>query len=262
MKTAFGANEIIDKAVFNQKQVPKGTKLSTHTIVSAIKYPSLWTSNNELDICIDTPMHQIFLEMVKSLIKVIAKWYIFQHKLTKFTGTMKKPMVGIQTLRLDWCKMERFTDTEKMTGGWIAESYLAYARLLPLWYSDIEEMCPTMDTQSMQCLIMSAYICVCHLMTKTTVHTSVVDAYIKVFLSCCHELAPNTEQPCWWKKGNIVSFLNVRDQIDNFGHLRFYWEGNRERRVQSINTLLNNMRKTDSYMCNKMDELHSITAMR
>ena len=134
----------------------------------------------------------------------------------------------------------------------MAESFLVYARLLPLWYGDLENLCDQSNTKPMQCLINSAYVCVCHLMTKTPVEIGAIDDYVKVFLSCCQEMASNKGDPWWWIKGNIVSLLNVSDQISKYGHLRFYWEGNRERFIQSINPLLQNMRRTDSYLLKKM----------
>lgn len=78
-------------------------------------------------------------------------------------------MASVQSLRIDWCKMDKFTSKDKMTGGWVAESYLAYARLLPFWYNGIVKMCASMDTMTMQCLISSTFVCVCSLMTKTAI---------------------------------------------------------------------------------------------
>ena len=99
-------------------------------------------------------------------------------------------------------------------------------------------------------------------MTKTTVSTPLIDAYVKVFLSCSHKMSPKNKPIWWWTKGNLVSFLNFREQIDKYGHLRFYWEGNRERFVQYIKPILQNMRKTDTYIFQKMVELNTIRAIR
>ena len=100
-------------------------------------------------------------------------------------------------------------------------------------------------------------------MTTTPLHTTVIDGYVKVFLSCCHEMSPNPQTaPLWLEKGNLLSLLNMCDQIDKYGHLRFYWEGNRERFVQTVKPLLSNMRKSDTYFYHKMKELTSMTSIR
>ena len=66
-------------------------------------------------------------------------------------------------------------------------------------------------------------------------------------MSCSHEFSDDKSHP-WWKHGNILSFLNLKDQIDMFGPLILYWEGNRERYIQTVNPLLHNTRTTNTYM--------------
>ena len=131
VKKAFASDGIIEKAISCHNEETYPSNLSTNTILSRLKFPSLWTSNSELDKCIDTPMHQIFLGMMKSIIKFIGKWYKSQNRMTKFIDSFNKNMAAVQTLRLDCCKMDRITSVDKLTGGWVAESYLAYARLMP-----------------------------------------------------------------------------------------------------------------------------------
>ena len=145
----------------------------------------------------------------------------------------------------------------------MAESYLGFSRLLPLWYGHIDIICDLtrINIKPMLCLVQSAYACVSHLMTMPAVCAALIDRYVKVFLSCCHELSPDETQP-WWDKGNLLSFLNFHDQIEYYGHLRFYWEGNRERYVQVIKPLLKNIRKTDTYLHKKLEDLHIQNALR
>ena len=165
----------------------------------------------------------------------------------------------------NWSKLDSHTtESGVMTGGWVAENYLAYSRLLPVWYVNLDILCEgKRDAIGVKCLIQAAYTSLCHLMTNMTIKPSVIDDYIKVFLSCVHALSPNTTKiPWWYKTGNIVSFLNFHDQIVEYGHLRLYWEGNRERYIQSVKPLLQNIRKSETYLELKMIELHTNMGLR
>lgn len=217
----------------------------------------------DLHQCIDTPMHQIFQDMVKGLIELIADWFKFQKRYKQYVLSVTGRMAQIARLRLNWCKLDTFTGSTSGTGGWVAESFLGFYRLLPLWYGHIDTICDTtrINIKPLLCLVQSAYACVSHLMTMAVVSPELIDRYVKVFLSSCHELSLDEKQPSW-DKGNLLSFLNFQDQIEFYGHLRFYWEGNRERYVQVIKPLLKNMRKTDTYLYKKLADLHIQNALR
>ena len=63
--------------------------------------------------------------------------------------------------------------------------------------------------------------------------------YIKCFSSAC-DLFENVAyimddaNPMWYSKGNFLSLLNLPSQIKEFGSLRNFWEGSRERSIQQI----------------------------
>ena len=66
----------------------------------------------------------------------------------------------------------------------------------------------------------------------------------------------------WLSCANIISLLNCPGQIERYGHVRLYWEGNRERYIQMIKPLLKNMRTTLSFRLLKLDELHTSDGLR
>ena len=119
----------------------------------------------------------------------------------------------------------------------------------------------SIDLKPIFCLIISAYSCISHIMTMVPVESSIIDDSVKILLSCWHEMSSDKENPSWFR-GNIVSFINFKSQIDRYGSIRYYWEGNRERFIQTVKPFLKNMRKTDSYLDKKMLDLHTSIALR
>ena len=151
-----------------------------------------------------------------------------------------------------------------LRGGWVAESYLAYACLLTVLYNQVSSIIQDLviDKRPFQCFIQSAYVCVCHVMTMQNVNTSTTDNYIKIFLSCCDSFTKEPNKNPWWVCGNILSILNLKDQIDMYGSLCLYWEGNREHYIQMVKPLMQNMRTSITYFQQILKELHTSVAFR
>ncbi len=175
-------------------------------------------------------------------------------------------MVKVKNMNLDWCKMESFIISKSSgigTSGWVAENYLAFARLLPVIYGNIPSLTDRfiVDNSDIICLTQSAFVCVCTLMISKDLPTTLLSDHVKVFLSMSHNVSDNKEHP-WWKCGNIVSLLNLKDQMDTYGHIRLYWEGNRERYIQEVKPLMRNLRSTSSYFALKLKQLHNDTSLR
>ena len=62
------------------------------------------------------------------------------------------------------------------------------------------------------------------------------------------------------KKGNFVSLLNLREQIEFFGSVRLYWEGSRERFIQVVKAILVSMRRSVSYFVEKMTLIQKLNS--
>ena len=260
VKDSYTKQYVIDKAYKLRTTNP-----TNYDCLLELHYPSLWTSVIFMQQCIDTPMQKIFQGMIKSLMDLISDWLKSQQIFSKFCDKSIDYMSNIKDMHLDWCKMEPFIygKTGVGTGGWVAEQYVEYSRLLLVIYSHVEvlEDHNKIDVTPLRCFVQSAFLCVCYLMASIDVDTSYIDAHVKIFLRCSHKFSDDKTHP-WWKRGNILSLLNLKGQIDMFGPLRLYWEGNRERYIQTIKPLLHNMRTTNTYLDKKLQQLHSNIGLR
>jgi hypothetical protein len=103
------------------------------------------------------------------------------------------------------------------------------------------------------------------LMSKRETDYDEIDLHIKVFLSCCERLSKShyglNQEAFIFAKSNFLSLLNLPEQIFQYGHLRLYWEGTRERFIQRVKKELKNHRKTTSYLETKMNFLQKLYAI-
>ncbi len=110
------------------------------------------------------------------------------------------------------------------------------------------------------CMIYSMYVMISHLMSRRQTSSHQHLQHIKLFLDCCHQFCNATHDdtitPFWLSKGNYVTLLNLPEQIEQFGPLRDYWEGTRERYIHLIKRQLTNMRRTYTFMSSKLTEVH------
>ena len=82
-----------------------------------------------------------------------------------------------------------------------------------------------------------------------------------MFLSACDVFenkayVMNGDDAIWYSKGNFLSLLNLPSQITQFGSLRLFWEGSRERSIQQIKPFLLNIRHTTSYFKTKLKHMY------
>lgn len=237
-----------------------------------IKYPSMWTSSIDLDQNIDTPMHQIFLGLIKSIIQWTIDWLKSHQKLTQFGDHISPLIENIRLMQCGFCKIDRFGQKRNYTiANWVSEAYLAFARLMPILLGSVTQVFSSENKTMMTlyiCLIESCYSLLCRLMTSTDIPVEEIDNHIKIFLSIWNEIEKNIYEThnekslTWFKKGNIISLLNYPRQIKKFGHIRLYWEGNRERYIQCVKPLLTNMRHSETYLITKVKEIYSKNTLK
>ena len=231
--------------------------------------PKLWLSGYKLHQFLDSPMHHLFQGITKSLIAALNDFLTSNSQFRAFARAANDTIQSLRDLKLDWCKIELFHSDKYSTGGWVAESYLAYARFLPFIYANImEESLIKGDIPgSNQCaiLIHSAHTMISHLMSSTKVNGDGIDDYVKLFLSACSEFcqAIQDESICgfWSGKANFISLLNLYEQVKHFGPLRHYWEGTQERFIQNVKPLLSNIRSTNGYFDAKLFQHHQSMAL-
>ena len=260
VKDSYAMANVINKAISLRTTQP-----NNHNCVQELKFPSMWTSGLSLHQCIDTPMHQLFQGLMKSLITFVGGWMKNERQHSYFCEDISEYMGKVKNMNLDWCKMESFIISKSSgigTSGWVAENYLAFARLLPVIYGHIPSLTDRLlvDNSDIICFTQSAFVCVYALMTSKDLPTTLISDHVKVFLSMSHNVSDNKEYP-WCKRGNIVSLLNLKDQMDTYGHIRLYWEGNRERYIQEVKPLMRNLRSTSSYFALKLKQLHNSTSL-
>ena len=171
---------------------------------------------------------------------------------------------------MDYCKVEQFTNgKEYKTGGWLAETYLGYARLLVILCNNIEDIIDPIHTPGFyeyQATLQCALALISRLMQHDVDHYDNLDNYIKLFLSTFHyyEVAVgfgDKKEPTWHSKSNFVSLLNLPDQVYQFGPVYLHWDGVNERYIQHVKPFLKNMRTSTSFLLTKLQRLHRNCAM-
>jgi hypothetical protein len=110
------------------------------------------------------------------------------------------------------------------------------------------------------------HVMVCLLMTPRDSSVGLIDAHVKLFLSCCNRFAESyrgkDQVPFWSTKGNFLSLLNLAQQVEDYGSLRWYWDGTRERYIQTVKKELIAMRKSTSYFQTKMVQIQKTVVMK
>lgn len=104
------------------------------------------------------------------------------------------------------------------------------------------------------------------LMLKMDIEKSTIDLYVKMFLTSSHNFfdkySPGNCKTDFWTKGNFISLTNLGSQIRRFGPLWLYWDGNNERFVHIPKEIIENLRKTDSYLKSKMTIFNKLNMIR
>ena len=93
-------------------------------------------------------------------------------------------MKKLKTMNCQFCRIETFYGTNKLTAGWIAEHHLGFSRIMIsimvlVGKTSTNEIDHMKDFESM----LLAWCClISRLMTKKKVSTDEIDIYVKVFL--------------------------------------------------------------------------------
>ena len=225
--------------------------------------PSMWKYGYDINIFIDCVMHQLFHGVCPSVIEIIDDILAQAKKKTSAHDYANSPLHSISKLRLDYCKIRLLPNTL-----WLAEDSLGFSRIMPYVYGDIFsniQLENSVVTLNILKLVNALYVMIALLMTPRYIHSDFIEMHIKIFLNCCHALCTCTQDTSisefWETKYNFISLLNLPQQIADFGSLRFYWEGNRERFIQSVKKVLDSLRKTQTYLQSKLTLLHKLTTL-
>jgi len=230
--------------------------------------PEIWSLPGGIDVCLDAPLHHIFHGIIPTVMKAIHE-FMTEHSLaSKFENHVNTYLSEIASMRLSWCKVK--TLPKKL---WLGEDVLGFSRVMPFIYSQFflgikmpeSDIVANETLVAIKQMIHSMHVMVSVLMSPRDPCINTIDRAIKIFLSCCdrfvrHYYDDDTE-PFWASTGNFPSLLNLPQQIEFFGPLRLYWEGVRERYIQSVKCVLKSMRKTTSYFQVKLTLIQKLTLM-
>ena len=204
--------------------------LSHDEILASFKYPSIWDCPIKLNQYIDAPMHLIFQGIVKSLIEMISDWLSGLSYYKQFCHIIYPMMTKISKMNLKWCFLNAFNKSKNYkTTGWIANNYLAFARLMLIFYRYIRSVIPSTEPGLLQCegMIQSAVCLISYIMSKHNNDPKPLQEYTKLFLSCVDKFeaaiyVANGATPIWKSRGNFLSLLNLPLQQEYFGNVRLF----------------------------------------
>ena len=224
--------------------------------------PLIWKSDYDFDIFVDCVMHQIFHGVVPSVMEIVHKHLTSLTCCATFFDIVNPSLLSCALLRLSYCKLKNLPPTL-----WLAEDVLGFTRIIQFVYGkillhDLIEN-DVVKTSIME-MINALHVMCAVIMTKTAVCTETISIHIKIFLNACHHFCKcvhdDTIADFWKTKCNFVSLLNLPKQINDYGSVRFYWEGSRERFIQEVKRVLLSLRKTQTYLSKKLILLHKMTA--
>jgi hypothetical protein len=112
----------------------------------AWKGPAIWSSGLDIDQVPCIIMHLLFLGMVKLLMEEAEKWLgIVDISRANFSRNALGVLESIKQFNLEWCKLQPYG--EGTGGAWVSENYLAFARVMPWFYSMLNLQDKTSKTE-------------------------------------------------------------------------------------------------------------------
>ena len=110
-------------------------------------------------------------------------------------------------------------------------------------------------------VVITLHIMLCMLFSENDYEYIALDNIIKIFLTITHKFERNTflmdgKKPIWLQKPNFISLLNLPDQIKKFGNIRLFWDGNKERCIQTVKPYLKRARLDSSFLKRKLEYLY------
>ena len=230
--------------------------------------PFVWLSIVCIGAWIDAGMHHVFHGVVARIMVLMEDVMTKEDKKTTFEDIANPHLAEIGSLRLDWLHVKTLPKKQ-----WLAEDELGYSRICCFVYGQFFLNVSLRETSNttkgtwlaMRQMIASMHVMIALLMSPRDPMVSVIDRHIKLFLSCCnrftHLFYDQNSIPFWATTSNFPSLLNLAAQIKKYGPIRWYWEGTRERYIQTVKKVLVSMRKTTPYFVRKMIILQKLTTM-
>ena len=177
-------NEMMEKSIMNLKTAEKVTDAILGT-----KFPPMWSTVLTLDQFIETPMHHLFEGVVKACIDILIIYMKYHKKWSKFARIINDILIDVSAMNLEYCTADSFSNEDDFkTGGWLAENYLAFSRVMVVVIGHLDELIhpDELGFIELQAIFQSLFALLSRLMSNSTLDTKSIDDYIKLFLSICH----------------------------------------------------------------------------
>ena len=168
-------NDMIEKALLNQKK--------TKTVEEAIfqtNMPPMWTTILTLDQFIETPMHHLFEGLVKSSIEILMLYMKFHKKWSAFARLTNDILNDVSSLNLNYCSTDSFNNEEDFkTGGWLAENYVAFSRIMLIILGHFEEFIEPNELgfYELQVIFQTLFALLSRLMSNKIFDNKTIDNY-------------------------------------------------------------------------------------
>ena len=260
--------------------VARRDKLSPDTIHP----PPLWCKYKSLGLelhhFVDTPMHMLFLGVMKHLMGNIGRLFHGQRELyAQFSQGINNHLNACNKQSITWCRGLAFSNGDGLgVVAWQSDQFSAFARLSLIYFGYLEEFKDHLDQEGFKALkqtvvmwnmLLSALFC-----DEEECDPDMVDHYVKLFLSAaCNfgekttryalsgsekKVKGNGNKECFFEgTSNYFSLLNLKDLVSYFGSIRMLWEGEREKYIKYVKGVLTRIQKTDTYLQNQLQKLLS-----
>ena len=149
----------------------------------------MWSTVLTLDQFIETPMHHLFEGVVKACIDILIIYMKYHKKWSKFARIINDILIDVSAMNLEYCTADSFSNEDDFkTGGWLAENYLAFSRVMVVVIGHLDELIhpDELGFIELQAIFQSLFALLSRLMSNSTLDTKSIDDYIKLFLSICH----------------------------------------------------------------------------
>ena len=189
---------------------------------------------------VETLMHQTQLGVTQHLVKRYHLCIKCQVQFEKYAKVVSDHLRNIEKLSLLWCRTLAFSNTEKSpvkppvgTVGWQASHCGGFSRMSVIYlglitkHAEIEHQ-NKVPPQLLQRVGVLWYCVLSRLYGDEKSDPSLIDAYVKLFLSACVAFSDGTESDEIFFIGttNYISLLNLPEALEMHGDE--LWEGLRE----------------------------------
>ena len=268
LKSCCVPDRVIDNVYAKFKQVNANENLVGNIVQSNDYIPFIWLSKILMSTWIDAGMHHIFHGIVARIMLVVEDVFTDEEKKSTFEDLVNPYLLELMSLRLDWLHVKTLPKTH-----WLAEDELGMSRIMCFVYGQFFlnvtlRQSSTMSSASLvsiRQMLSSLSVMISLLMSSRDPDVTLIDRHIKIFLSCCQRFCDlyfsSDTKPFWANTSNFPSLLNLPSQIERFGPIRWYWEGTRERFIQTVKKVLVSMRNSNSYFVRKLEVMQKITTM-